>query len=129
MAAAVENSGDSFCEHLRCVISGPSFAATHFSRRTTLEACRRQDSVWTMRSFLNTTRSDPESIWAVLAAVRCMASLTGHSEISLRIALSSEECSQCRGVSETFIEPAGVCTVCWSILVLSEAIPRRGREG
>jgi hypothetical protein len=82
-----------------------------------------------MKSLLYTTRSDPESISATLAAVRCMASLTGHSEISLRIALSGEECSRCRGVSEMFIEPGGVCTVCWSILVLSEAIPRRRREG
>ena len=81
-----------------------------------------------MKSLLDTTRSDAESISAILAVVRCMASFTGDSELSLRIPLSSEECSHCHGISETFIEPPGVCTVCWSILVLSEAIPWRRRK-
>jgi hypothetical protein len=54
--------------------------------------------------------------------VRCMANLTGDSHVSLRISLLGEECSRCRGVSETFVEPCDVCTTCWSILVLNDAV-------
>jgi hypothetical protein len=71
-----------------------------------------------MKSILCTTQSDPDSVCAMLAAVRCMATLNGDSEISLRIALSGEKCERCQRVCEMFIEPAGVCTICWSILVL-----------
>jgi hypothetical protein len=71
---------------------------------------------------LNTTQADPQSVLAILAAVRCMATLTGDSYVSLRISLSGEECKRCRRVSELFVEPIGVCTVCWSILVLNAAV-------
>ncbi len=51
-----------------------------------------------------------------------MATLIGDPHISLRIALSSTECARCGYISEMFVEPAGVCTVCWSILVLNAAV-------
>ena len=51
-----------------------------------------------------------------------MANLTGDSHVSLRVSLLAEECSQCHGVSETFVEPCGVCATCWSILVLNKAV-------
>lgn len=75
-----------------------------------------------MKSVLYTTQTDPESVLAILAAVRCMANMIGDTQISLRIALSAEECARCRRVSEMFVEPAAVCTVCWSILVLNAAV-------
>jgi hypothetical protein len=72
--------------------------------------------------MLYTTQSDPETVCAMLAAVRCMARLSGDLEISLRIALSGEKCERCRRVCEMFVEPAGVCTICWSILILNTAV-------
>jgi hypothetical protein len=75
-----------------------------------------------MKSLLFRTQIDPESVGALLAAVRCLAKLTGDTEISLRIALSGEKCERCECLCETFIEPAGVCTICWSILILSNAV-------
>ena len=69
-----------------------------------------------------TAKLDPESGCAILAAVRAMAGIIGCSQISMRIALEAEECKGCRVVSETFIEPAGVCTACWSILALHGAV-------
>jgi hypothetical protein len=53
-----------------------------------------------------------------------MAGLTGDLDVSLRISLMGEECARCRSVSQTFIEPAGVCSACWSILVLNAAVGR-----
>jgi hypothetical protein len=67
-------------------------------------------------------QTDPQSVCATLVAVRCMASLTGESNISLRIARAGERFPRCRGVSDMLIEPVGVCTVCWSILALNGAI-------
>jgi hypothetical protein len=75
-----------------------------------------------MKSILNTTQYDPGSVCAILAAVRFMATLNRDSEISLRIALSGEKCERCQRVCEMFIEPPGVCTICWSILVLDTAV-------
>lgn len=75
-----------------------------------------------MKSILYTTQSDPETVCAMLAAVRCMAKLSGDLEISLRIALSSETCKRCQRVCEMFVEPTGVCTICWSILILNTAV-------
>jgi hypothetical protein len=77
-----------------------------------------------MKSVLYTTQTDPESVLAILAAVRCMANMIGDTQISLRIALSAEECARCRRVSEIFVEPAGICVACWSILVLNAAVGR-----
>jgi hypothetical protein len=75
-----------------------------------------------MNSILNRTQVDFESVGVVLAAVRCMARLNGDCNISLRIALIGEECIRCRCISEMFIEPVRVCTVCWSTLVLNAAV-------
>jgi hypothetical protein len=75
-----------------------------------------------MKSASGTTLIDPESVCAILTAVRCAASLTGDFSVSLRISLLAEECVRCRGVSQTFIEPAHVCTACWSILALNAAV-------
>jgi hypothetical protein len=36
--------------------------------------------------------------------------------------LMGEECTRCRCISEMFIEPVHVCTVCWSTLVLNAAV-------
>jgi hypothetical protein len=58
----------------------------------------------------------------MFAAVRSMATLTGDFHISLRIALSGEECRQCHCECEMFVEPVDVCTVCWSILVLNTSV-------
>jgi len=55
----------------------------------------------------------------MLAAVRCMAILVGDTQTSLRIAVMDEDCATCRRAFNMFIEPAGVCPVCWSILVLN----------
>ena len=75
-----------------------------------------------MKSVLYSTQTDPESVCKILAAVRGMANLAGDSHISLRISISEEECARCGRVSEMFIEPAGVCTTCWTILVLNRAL-------
>jgi hypothetical protein len=68
------------------------------------------------------TYIDSESVCQILAAVRSMAGLTGTTDVSLRVSLSGEECSRCRRVSETFIEPARVCTTCWTVLVLNGVV-------
>jgi hypothetical protein len=77
--------------------------------------------VHAMKSALYATKSDPQSICLMLAVVRAVANITGDSEISLRIALFGEKCDRCQRVCDMFIEPAGVCTVCWSILILGNA--------
>lgn len=75
-----------------------------------------------MNSILYRTQVDSETVVAILAAVRCMARLNGDCHVSLRISLLGEECTRCKCVSEMFMEPAHVCTVCWSILVLNAAV-------
>jgi hypothetical protein len=75
-----------------------------------------------MNSILYRTHVDSETVGAVLGVVRCMAMLNGDCNISLRIALLGEKCTRCECISELFMEPAHVCTVCWSILVLNAAV-------
>jgi hypothetical protein len=75
-----------------------------------------------MNSILNRTQVDSETVGVILAAVRCMARLSGDCHISLRIALMGEECTRCRCISEMFIEPVHVCTVCWSTLIVNAAV-------
>jgi hypothetical protein len=71
-----------------------------------------------MSTISQATEVDPQTVCTMLAAVRAMARITGHPEISLRIALSAAQCPRCKGFSEMFIEPAEICTVCWSVLIL-----------
>lgn len=68
---------------------------------------------------LNSMHIQPEAVCQLLEAVRCMATLTGNKDVSLRISLVGEECLHCHRDSETFIEPAHVCANCWSVLVLN----------
>jgi hypothetical protein len=75
-----------------------------------------------MNSILYGTQVDSKTVGAVLTAVRCMAMLNGDCHVSLRIALLGEKCMRCECVSEMFMEPAHICTVCWSILVLNAAV-------
>jgi len=48
-----------------------------------------------MKSHLYSARSDPESISATLAVVRCIASFTGNSGLSLRIVFLSGLSEDC----------------------------------
>jgi hypothetical protein len=58
----------------------------------------------------------------VLAAVRCLARMTENPDISLRISLFGEQCPRCRRMADTFIEPAGVCTACWTSFVINDVV-------
>jgi hypothetical protein len=82
-----------------------------------------------MSSILYDTHVDPDSVAAVIAAIRCIGFLTPNSHMTLRIAFSGEECMRCRSVSEMFLEPAHLCAVCWTVLRLNEIVMSLNKLG
>jgi hypothetical protein len=106
----------------------PSYRTVQVATRSYMQRLLRWARFWFLRR--NRLFRESDEVYLIRDAIRSRLgmrntrgrALHGNLEWGFRnqlaIALSGEKCERCQRVCEMFIEPAGVCTICWSILVL-----------